>query len=168
MAPENDHHPNQNYDMWNRTISHKVASDVAQRIDISARVADSLNLLFSFFNPAAGAFSLVNYELVFTIHAGQTDVLVATEADALTNNGAGGTVSLDLTALQMAAPSAGTYSYTLKATDKTPGASYSKVWLAGTFYLRREEEIGAVEGGLNTGKTVVRIKDTDITVSVNN
>ena len=154
--------------MWQRQIDNKVSTDVAQRLDLAARVADSLNLTFSFSNPASGPLDLTNYSFELVISSGPTTILAIDQTTGLTNNTTAGTVLAAVTGTQTALLPPGTYSYTLKATDTTPGSAYEKVWLAGAFYLRKENDLGALEGAINTGKTVVRIKQNDISVTINN
>jgi hypothetical protein len=156
--------------MWERTPNAAIASDVAQRIDITARAGDSIDLTFVFFDPTDGAFDLSEYDITFTVVSKPGTVLaLASEMSGLSNGGVTGRVSVQISPDAADFPP-GQYRYLLTATATGgEGSDYTKTWLAGGFnFVSAYAVAGVSDGRVNSAKQIVRIQSRDILVSISN
>ena len=151
--------------MWTKNINTRVASDIAERLDVIARQNETLNLSITMYDQkTAEQFDLTDYTLRFSIQSGQTEVVSAEVGTGMTVTPAAGLIVIAKDEIAMGIPS-GTYTYNIIASK----LNYTKSWIVGQFSIVPQTQVaGQKDGRVSGGQTYVRIDNKDILVTISN
>jgi hypothetical protein len=148
--------------MWIRQQNEALASDVAQRVDIVTRRAETANFRLKLYDPSTtpGDFDLSGYNVLMSIRARETVL-----ASLLVAGGASGEIEFRFDTAQMDF-NPGSYSYTITASE---GTDYVKTWLQGTLSHVGFGNVNSYPNDLiNKATRTVRVKDKDIQFTILN
>ncbi len=148
--------------MWIRQQNEALASDVAQRVDIVTRRAETANFRLKLYDPATtpGDYDLTGVTVEMTIRARETVL-----ASLSVPGNVSGEIEFNFGTSQMDF-NPGSYSYTITASE---GTDYVKTWLQGTLSHVGFGNVNSYPNDLvNKATRTVRVKDKDIQFTILN